>query len=170
MTLYDEKFYWAMTAEYANWTPWTKLRMAQVIKMVQPCPGDKILDLGCATGSVVHFCSKFGAEVIGVDFSELAIQKAEKLHGGSKNTRFLVRDVANLYGLDNSYFDKAVALDLVEHLYNDVFQRMFGDVFVDLLNIRCATTDYYHGDVQLPPVPGFYYLKQVFPWFNGPNI
>ena len=128
MTLYDEKYYWAMAAEYANWTPWTKLRMAQVIKMVQPRPGDKILDLGCATGSVVHFCSKFGAEVTGVDFSELAIQEAEKLHCGSKNTNFLVRDVANLYGLENSYFDKAVALDLVEHLYDDVFQRMLSEV------------------------------------------
>ena len=45
--MYDVEFYQAMALAYLERTACTKLRLAQVEKMVDPQPGDKIVDLGC---------------------------------------------------------------------------------------------------------------------------
>jgi len=124
MTLYDEHYYALITEDYVNFTPFTKLRMKQILKMVQPRAEDIILDLGCATGSTAHSCGKFGADVTGIDLSPLAIQKAKELYKNYKNLHFLICNVADLSIFEDEYFDKAVATDLVEHLYQNVFEKM----------------------------------------------
>jgi hypothetical protein len=43
----DDKFYEVLTAAYLKQTAWTRLRLAQVKRIVDPQPGDKIIDLGC---------------------------------------------------------------------------------------------------------------------------
>ena len=113
--MYDDKFFQDMTAAYLNQTAWTRLRLAQVKRMVDPQPGDKIIDLGCGMGAVAHFCSTFGAEVVGVDLSPIALQTAKRLFKDAPIT-FYERDVSNLYGIKDEYFDKAVSADLVEHI------------------------------------------------------
>lgn len=123
-TPYDEHYYALITKDYVSFTPFAILRMKQILKMVQPKPEDRILDLGCATGSTSHFCGKFGADVTGIDLSRLAIQKAKELYKNYKNLYFLICDVADLSVFEDEYFDKAVATDLVEHLYQDVFEKM----------------------------------------------
>jgi len=92
--------------------------------MVSPRPRDKILDLGCGTGNTAHFCSRFGANVTGIDISPLAIQKAKELYRNNKNLHFLIGNVADLSIFGDEYFNKAVAMDIVEHIYQDVFEEM----------------------------------------------
>lgn len=121
---YDEGFMDAMAAAYIERTPWTELRLAAVRDLVEPSPGERVLDLGCAAGAVTHFLSTLGCEPVGVDSSPLAIEKARSLFPA---LRFELGDVSALAFADAS-FDKAVAADLVEHLEDEPFAEMLAEV------------------------------------------
>ena len=121
---YDESFMDAMAAAYLERTPWTRLRLAAVEDLVEPRPGERILDLGCAAGAVTHFLSTFGCETTGVDSEPLAIEKARELF---PDLSFAIADVAALPFADAS-FDKAVAADLVEHLDDETFAAMLQEL------------------------------------------
>ena len=121
---YDDAFMAKMASEYRDQTAWTRLRLDALLPLVEPAEGDRILDLGCAAGSLTHFFSEFGARVTGIDSEPKAIQKARSLFPGLD---FLLADVAELPEPDHSA-DKAVAGDLVEHLDEDTFLRMLQEL------------------------------------------
>ncbi|HSQ98222.1 MAG TPA: methyltransferase domain-containing protein [Rickettsiales bacterium] len=60
--------------------------------------GDEILDLGCNAGRFSFFCEeKFGANVLGIDFSDIAINYAKKAAEIKKSKcKFEVKDYNNL--------------------------------------------------------------------------
>ena len=109
-----------MAAEYLERTPWTELRLEAVRTLVDPRPGDRVLDLGCAAGAVSHFLSSLGCETVGVDAEPLAVDKARSLFPG---LQFQPANVARL-PFPDAAFDKAVAADLVEHLDDETFGAM----------------------------------------------
>ncbi len=121
---YDETFMDTMANEYLERTAWTELRLAHLQTLVEPEPGDRILDLGCAAGALTHYFSEFGATVIGVDSAEQAVEKARSLFPGLE---FRQADVAAL-PFDEHSFDKAVAGDLVEHLDDSTFRAMLSEL------------------------------------------
>jgi SAM-dependent methyltransferase len=117
---YDEGFMDTMASEYLERTAWTELRLEAVRMLVDPRPGERVLDLGCAAGAVSHFLSELGCETVGVDAEPLAVDKARELF---PDLNFQLADVARL-PFDEGEFDKAVAADLVEHLDDDTFRAM----------------------------------------------
>src|ERR687885_2870784 len=121
---YDETFMDTMASAYLERTPWTELRLAAVRDLVEPKPGERILDLGCAAGAITHFLSELGAETVGVDAEPRAIEKARELFPALE---FVVADVAAL-PFEDASFDKAVAADLVEHLDEATFRAMLREL------------------------------------------
>jgi SAM-dependent methyltransferase len=121
---YDERFMDTMASAYLERTPWTELRLAVARDLVDPQPGDRVLDLGCAAGAITHYLSTFGADPVGIDAEPLAVEKARELFPG---LRFEVADAADLPFPDAS-FDKAVAADFVEHVDDDTFLRMCAEL------------------------------------------
>jgi len=117
---YDEAFMDTMASAYLERTAWTELRLEAVQALVEPRPGDRVLDLGCAAGAVSHFLSTLGCETVGVDAEPLAIDKARELF---PDLDFQLANVARL-PFEDASFDKAVAADLVEHLDDETFQSM----------------------------------------------
>lgn len=117
---YDERFMDTMASAYAEGTPWTELRLDAVRRLVDPRPGEQVLDLGCAAGAVSHFLSELGCQTVGVDAEPRAIEKARGLFPG---LQFQLANVARLPFEDGS-FDKAVAADVVEHLDDETFSAM----------------------------------------------
>lgn len=120
---YDEAFMDAMASEYAEKTPWTRMRLENVELLVDPHPGDRVLDIGSAAGAMVHFLSTFGCDAVGVDSSALGVEQARRLFPG---LRFEVADAASLPFPDGS-FDKALAADLTEHLDDETFRAMLAE-------------------------------------------
>ena len=112
---YDDQFMDTMATEYLDRTPWTELRLDAVRDLLDPQPGDRVLDLGCAAGAITHYLSTFGAEPVGIDLQPLAIERARELFPG---LRFEVADATQLPFADAS-FDKAVAADFVEHIEDE---------------------------------------------------
>lgn len=93
--------------------------------MVEPKPNDKIIALGSGSGAMVNFVRTFGANVLGVDISPIAAEVATKLWKGT----FLVRDVSDLYDIKDETFDKALAIDIVEHISGSTFNDMLKEAY-----------------------------------------
>jgi SAM-dependent methyltransferase len=121
---YDDAFMDTMASAYLDRTPWTELRLDAVRSLVEPRPGERVLDLGCAAGAISHHLSTLGCETVGVDAEPRAVEKARELF---PSLRFELADVAALPFADGS-FDKAVAADLVEHLDDETFRSMLASV------------------------------------------
>jgi SAM-dependent methyltransferase len=117
---YDERFVDTMASAYLERTPWTKLRLEAVRALVEPQPGDRVLDLGCAAGAVSHFLSTLGCETVGIDAEPLAIDKARELF---PELQFQLANVVRV-PFEEASFDKAVAADLVEHLDDESLAAM----------------------------------------------
>ncbi|HEY3961715.1 MAG TPA: class I SAM-dependent methyltransferase [Gaiellaceae bacterium] len=120
---YDDTFMDAMASEYERRTPWTVMRLGNVRLLVDPQRGDRVLDIGSAAGAIVHYLSTFGCDVVGVDLSEVGVQKARERY---PELRFEVGDAAELPFADAS-FDKVVAADVTEHLDDATLRGMFAE-------------------------------------------
>jgi SAM-dependent methyltransferase len=121
---YDDVFMDTMATEYLERTPWTELRLGAVRDLLDPQPGDRVLDVGCAAGAITHHLSTLGCDATGVDLEPRAIEKARDLFPGLS---FEVADATDLPFADAS-FDKAVAADFVEHVEDDVFLAMCAEL------------------------------------------
>jgi ubiquinone/menaquinone biosynthesis C-methylase UbiE len=80
-----------------------------------PSKGQKVLDVGCATGAVSRGLARLGFEVIGADISPELIEIAEKraMQEGIAVT-YLTEDAEKMSFLDNS-FDAIIAFNLLHH-------------------------------------------------------
>ncbi|WP_349774457.1 class I SAM-dependent methyltransferase [Mesobacillus maritimus] len=66
---------------------------ADLIEILAPKPGERILDLGCGTGDLTKKIYDLGAQVVGVDQSEKMIHRAKEKY---PHHQFLVQDATNL--------------------------------------------------------------------------
>lgn len=103
-----------------------ELRWTHALACLQPQPDDVVLELGCAAGEHTFQLAPMVRRVIGLDFSPDAIRlaRAEGARRGS-NAGFVQGDAANLAQFADASIDKVLALDLVEHVTDDVLARMF---------------------------------------------
>jgi len=120
---YDEAFMDAMASEYDQQTAWTRMRLENVRLLVDPHAGERVLDVGSATGAIAHFLSTFGCETVGVDLSERGVARARERY---PELRFEVADAAELPFEDGS-FDKVVAADVTEHLDDETLRGMLSE-------------------------------------------
>lgn len=98
-------------------------RLQDVFYMVNPSKGDKILDIGCERGELTYALASSGADVIGVDYSEAAIKIAQKTYQGINNLKYIREDIFRMEDL--GAFDKIVMADVVEHIEQDVLEKIF---------------------------------------------
>lgn len=102
-----------------------KVRMSRALELLNPKKGEKILDLGVGTGDLAYEISKSGAKVTGIDYSKSAIETAKKKFGNYLN--ILEMDASKL-DFPDSYFDKVISIDLIEHIYPDKLKKVFSEV------------------------------------------
>ena len=77
--LYDSKH--AFVSEYG----------LELVEMLAPQPGERILDLGCGTGRLANEISKAGAQAVGVDIDPSMIERARAAY---PDVEFVVADAA----------------------------------------------------------------------------
>jgi trans-aconitate methyltransferase len=66
---------------------------AGVVELLDPQPGERILDLGCGTGHLTNQIASAGATVIGLDKSKSMIEEARRLY---PDLRFEICDATDL--------------------------------------------------------------------------
>lgn len=104
-------------------------RNRDVLRVVQPKPGDRVVELGSARGDISFFLSGHCREVIGVDAAPEAIAMAERERNklGIQNVRWLEADVADLHDIESGSCDAVAAIDLVEHIDDATLSAMFSE-------------------------------------------
>ncbi|MEH7481764.1 methyltransferase domain-containing protein [Neobacillus drentensis] len=65
----------------------------ELVQLLAPQSGEKILDLGCGTGDLTNQLNQLGVDIIGIDKSENMIQQAQKKYPG---LTFKVKDAVNM--------------------------------------------------------------------------
>lgn len=104
----NRKFYEVARVGYRFQENWLKKR----------CNGKKVLVLGCGEGAESFFLAKNGAEVIGIDIADGAIENSKQnalKEGVSDKTDFLVMDAENLKFEENT-FDIITASGMIHHI------------------------------------------------------
>jgi ubiquinone/menaquinone biosynthesis C-methylase UbiE len=106
-------------------SPFQRYRIAKVLEIYDPMPGERVLDLGCGWGTIEWALAPRVAEVVGVDFSARSVElcERERARQGLANVRFVHAD-AGATGLAAESFDLVIAADLFEHLYPDDSDRV----------------------------------------------
>ncbi len=79
--LYDSKH--AFVSEYG----------LELVEMLAPQPGERILDMGCGTGRLAGEISKSGAQAVGLDIDSSMIERARSAH---PDVEFHVADAAGV--------------------------------------------------------------------------
>ena len=104
----NRKFYEVARRSYRFQEKWLKSR----------CYGKKVLVLGCGEGAESFFLAQNGADVVGIDIADGAVQTAKKKateHGFQDKADFLVMDAENLKLKENS-FDIVTASGMIHHV------------------------------------------------------
>lgn len=92
----------------ANWDPTFYAKYTDSLK--PDTAGDRVLDVGCGAGQVIHQLTEAGYEAYGVDVSEPNIQKARRF-----TERAIMYDGRTL-PFESAYFGSAGALNVLEHV------------------------------------------------------
>lgn len=78
--------------------------------------GSKLLDIGCGSGEIGKHYSDLGFQVVGVDFSDVAIDLSKKL-----GLNAMVMDVDKGLEFDDNSFDIILAGDVMEHVFDPIY-------------------------------------------------
>ncbi|MHB9154207.1 MAG: class I SAM-dependent methyltransferase, partial [Endomicrobiales bacterium] len=96
-------------------------RIAVVLESLRPCPGERILDVGCGVGTFAFHCARSGALSTGIDYSPESIKAATILSARfevSGKADFVVGNALAL-PFENESFDKIVSADFIEHITHE---------------------------------------------------
>jgi cyclopropane fatty-acyl-phospholipid synthase-like methyltransferase len=100
-------------------------RWDNCLRLLAPQPADVLLELGCAAGEHTVRLAPMVRRVIGVDFSADAVRLArERAASQGSTAEFVQGDVADLAAFDDASVDKVLAMDLVEHVTDEVLSAM----------------------------------------------
>lgn len=102
-------------------------RLQDVYNLINPVKTDRILDIGCGRGELSFALSSSGADVTGVDYSADAIKIAKKTYDGKRdNLKYVQADIFLMEQLN--VYDKIVMADVVEHIEQDVLEKIFDKI------------------------------------------
>jgi SAM-dependent methyltransferase len=83
---------------------------------LQYCVGKRVLDAGCGVGYGSRILASVASEVVGIDYSQSAIERARAEHGGAAPAlQFDVRDLHDV-PYPGAPYDVVVCFEVLEHL------------------------------------------------------
>jgi SAM-dependent methyltransferase len=142
---YDPRRYWEqrLQADFTlrgvgnvnfgkSYNRWLYRRKADVIRSVfagTDLQGKHVLEIGCGTGFFVDWYSKRGAEVSGIDITEVSIREMSKRFRGD----FCVQDISAVAYRPAKAFDIVNMWDVAYHIVDDkAFARALNNIAMSL--------------------------------------
>jgi demethylmenaquinone methyltransferase/2-methoxy-6-polyprenyl-1,4-benzoquinol methylase/phosphoethanolamine N-methyltransferase len=103
-----------------------------VVEMAKIKPGDKVLDVGCGTGSLTLTAKRYAGtsgSAYGIDASpEMIAVACKKAQSSGLEAVFEVRLIENL-GYPNDTFDVVISRLVIHHLPDDLKRQAFAEIF-----------------------------------------
>lgn len=133
---YIPEYYETNIRRYLLNDVWSMKRIKDVMTMIKPNIGEKILDAGCGMGTFSIEAYKRGSEIYSMDYSPDAIKLAKKLSSfilGENKIKYVVGSVTNI-PFPNDYFDKIISADVIEHISKRQFELFLGEAHRTLKN------------------------------------
>jgi len=125
--------YYARTLHQRHWFRNNRRKFATrwqaIIRMLDPAAEDVVLDVGSAGGEHALRLAPFVARVIGIDSAAEAIAFATTRAQGIPNVAFVRTDAAALDVFPAGTFDKAMAIDFVEHVGDATLDRVQREIW-----------------------------------------
>jgi 2-polyprenyl-3-methyl-5-hydroxy-6-metoxy-1,4-benzoquinol methylase len=124
-TLYTEEYFRTACEGYDefNTTEGEHLsrRLSSAFSLAEVKPGMTILDVGCGRGEILRHAARLGADAIGIDYAEVAVNMSQQVIETTEDvvpgkTGVAQADAKKLPFADAS-FDRVLLFDVVEHLY-----------------------------------------------------
>jgi ubiquinone/menaquinone biosynthesis C-methylase UbiE len=116
--IYDREYFLSDTCEGADEfnldKGLSKIKKRQVAHLA-PAPGVRVLDAGCGRGEVLLACSRAGASVAGIDYSEAAVEISRDTLADVAGADIRQGEISKLPWPDAS-FDRVLSGDVIEHL------------------------------------------------------
>lgn len=118
---YDPEYFISMEYRYLSGAHGSRVR--NILKLLKPLEGKKVLDCGCGGGFFANEYSKAGAIVTAVDYSKYAVEFAKDRY---PNLDFRVASCYDLSDFYNQKFDVVTIIDVIEHMgdKNKLFQEV----------------------------------------------
>ena len=85
---------WTLDIKNSSWTEDTENQVEFIIKTMQLCGGERILDLACGYGRHALALARRGFDVVGVDFTPSYIDDA--ISNAPPNARFICADIRDV--------------------------------------------------------------------------
>lgn len=116
--IYNRTYSASTEYKYKTQTRWQRHLITRMERHMDAKQVKKILDIGCGKGlNTVFFAEDYPeASVIGLDFSEVGINKARENYASVANLSFLCSDAMDLKSGENTRFSLVCAFELLEHL------------------------------------------------------
>ena len=127
-TLYDQEYFLTACEGYDVFLEsegqHLSRRLEEAFTAAEVSAGMRILDVGCGRGEVISHCMRLGIEAYGIDYAQVAARMTREVieherhlsgHGGHLSGVYLAD--AKQLPFQDSYFDRVLLFDVVEHLY-----------------------------------------------------
>lgn len=130
LKLYSKEYHEGHLSWAKNETPIYYHYRDNYMRLIHPQKGLKILELGCSAGKTTVEMAKHGCHVIAVDFDQNAIDLATQFakdSGVADRVQFICSS-ADSIDLMNNDFDRVTMLDFVEHVPDEVIERILNNL------------------------------------------
>lgn len=131
-----------------------KVILPNLLRIVAPQKGVKILDVGCGTGVFSRAFAEKGAEVVGVDIGLELIDIAEKKSGDLK-IKYVLASADNLSKIKDGEFDVATIVLAIQNMKN--LDAVIGEVSKKLKQGGILAIVINHPAFRIPQNSDWYY-------------
>ncbi|MCC6905897.1 MAG: methyltransferase domain-containing protein, partial [Anaerolineae bacterium] len=129
--LYTEEYFLTACEGYEEWIEsegeHLSRRLSSAFALAEVSPGMFVLDVGCGRGEIVRHCARMGAHAFGVDYAPVATAMTRNVIDETRREApetgivpgkmGVARTDAKYLPFPDSFFDRALLFDVVEHLY-----------------------------------------------------
>jgi SAM-dependent methyltransferase len=136
-------------------------RLATAVSYADVQPGMRVLDIGCGRGETLAWLMRQGVEACGVDYASEALRLArgviQTANTEAKCSHSLIAANACRLPFSSGSFDRALMLDIVEHLHPWELEQALDEV------ARVLRQD---GKLIVHTAPNLWYYRYGYPFFR----